>query len=836
MTQHDHKQTPPPQRNPGRAAPSRLAWVIPNATVFVSSGCIMAIELNAGRIIARHLGSSVYTWTSVIGIVLAGIALGNYLGGLLADRQSSPRTLAKMFMAASLAAILIALFDSLASDWSFLWTLSWPVRVALHVALVFFLPTAVLGMIGPVVAKMALDLGRPRGRTMGDIYSWGVVGSLFGTFLAGYYLIAALGTMGVVWAVGGTLGVMAILYWRRTWKTWAWTGVIASLAFCALADHTAAASLGRAMKLRRLVNSNVLYSTESQYSYIEVFQIKERPDVRGMYLDTLVHSQIEMANPAKFHYEYEKVYASIVLRMRRNAPRVDSLTIGGGGYVYPRYMDTRWPGSRTDVAEIDPAVTEAAMARFGLPRDTPINCFHEDGRVLVDRLLRRKQAGEPVGLYDFIFCDAVNDYNVPYQLTTIEFMRKVHGLIKPDGGYLMNMIDIYDSGLLLGSLISTMEEVFPYVYVLIEGLPIKGNEQSRNTFVIAGLNQPLDTDRLGEEYQPGGVAYSLTGAEIEVVRQKADRLVLTDDFCPVENLLAPVVTVAAQQFAVQEWWKRALSAWEENDPDRAADVLETALDRFPRNILLLTELGHTYLAINKNRRAMAAFEEAIDVAPRDDSALLGKADILLGRNRNDEALATYETLLRYHPQNMLGQFNIGVTLGKLGRFDEAIEHYKIAAQLDPAFANVHINWASALASSGKTDEAIEQYGQAIAIDENAAPGHLGLGNLYYGLGQFQPAASAFEKAIALKPDHVQAHLNLGNTYFRLGRPADAAGAYRRAVELDPADATAIFNLGNVNAALGNMAEAEACYRKALEIAPDDKDIQDRLNKAIEAQQ
>ena len=60
--------------------------LIPSATVFISSACIMILELVASRLIARHLGSSLYTWTAVIGVVLAGITIGKYLGGRIADR------------------------------------------------------------------------------------------------------------------------------------------------------------------------------------------------------------------------------------------------------------------------------------------------------------------------------------------------------------------------------------------------------------------------------------------------------------------------------------------------------------------------------------------------------------------------------------------------------------------------------------------------------------------------------------------------------------------------------------------------------------------------------
>src|SRR5947208_2457213 len=73
-----------------------------NLIVFGASVCIMVLELSASRLIAQHLGQSLYTWTSVIGVVLAGITLGNYLGGWLADRFSPRKVLAWLFLIAGL--------------------------------------------------------------------------------------------------------------------------------------------------------------------------------------------------------------------------------------------------------------------------------------------------------------------------------------------------------------------------------------------------------------------------------------------------------------------------------------------------------------------------------------------------------------------------------------------------------------------------------------------------------------------------------------------------------------------------------------------------------------
>lgn len=185
---------------------------IPCATVFISSFCIMVLELVAGRIIACFLGSSLYTWTSVIGVVLAGISIGNYIGGRLADRFRPARTLAILFAVCSAACLVTIVANNLIGSWTRLWQFNWPARILLHVSAVFLLPSTLLGTISPVVAKMALEKGLPTGRTVGDIYAWGATGSIFGTFVAGYYLIALMGTISIVYGVSAVMIVMTLLY------------------------------------------------------------------------------------------------------------------------------------------------------------------------------------------------------------------------------------------------------------------------------------------------------------------------------------------------------------------------------------------------------------------------------------------------------------------------------------------------------------------------------------------------------------------------------------------------------------------------------------------------
>src|SRR5438552_16096181 len=77
--------------------------------VFVASFCTLVIELIAGRIMAPYIGVSLYTWTSIIGVVLAGMSGGNFFGGFVADRYASRQTLSLIFIAGGIASLGILL-------------------------------------------------------------------------------------------------------------------------------------------------------------------------------------------------------------------------------------------------------------------------------------------------------------------------------------------------------------------------------------------------------------------------------------------------------------------------------------------------------------------------------------------------------------------------------------------------------------------------------------------------------------------------------------------------------------------------------------------------------
>src|SRR5512137_364405 len=104
--------------------PFRYSWFWqPNLLAFLSSACIMILELVAGRIVAPYVGVSLYTWTGIIGVVLAGISLGNYLGGRLADRWASPRFLGGIFLLSGVSSLSILAVDGLGNSMPAGWSI-----------------------------------------------------------------------------------------------------------------------------------------------------------------------------------------------------------------------------------------------------------------------------------------------------------------------------------------------------------------------------------------------------------------------------------------------------------------------------------------------------------------------------------------------------------------------------------------------------------------------------------------------------------------------------------------------------------------------------------------
>jgi spermidine synthase len=591
------------------------------ALSFVASMAFMGLEMAAGRMVTRHLGSSVYGWTSVIGVLLGGLSLGHYLGGKVADRVHSEQQASWLFLVASVFTLSILILETppnfhFVREWlgernsvlSQAITLTkiklpggasipldWWARVLLMTTLVFFLPSITMGTVSPVVAKLAVERVRKSdltGRAIGQVYAWGMVGSILGTFLAGFVLIDVLGTKGLVLILATALA-MAATTLGSVWHA-AWAGIPLGLCVLAFAPGVWFEKQGVNLGLREekgkpdITEDGIAWADESDYYYIKV---SNEPDADGqkrtLVLDNLIHGYFILNHPERLDYDYEHIYALVSKRVAqakaeadkeagRPESKLSTLFLGGGAYTYQRYMQHTYPGTAVDVAEIDPAVTNANHVALGLPRDTPIKTTWGDARQFVEKHQGDKQ-------YDLIYGDAFNDFSVPWHLTTREFNEKLARMMSPHGVYMINIIDVYESdataaekarteindkkattpaaqerikarhmarakayGGFLGAWVKTAKETFPHVAIF--GTDDNPGGGLRETFVVVASKQPIKIDDLGSRdddpqffqddrlFEPRPFAPE----HVAAIDLRSRGIVLTDDYAPVENLLAPV--------------------------------------------------------------------------------------------------------------------------------------------------------------------------------------------------------------------------------------------------------------------------------------------------------
>ncbi|MBV8079184.1 MAG: fused MFS/spermidine synthase [Actinobacteria bacterium] len=472
------------------------------------------LELVAARLIAPTLGVSLYTWTSVIGVVLGGVSLGNYLGGRLADRWPARSTLAFVYLAAAGASLVVL------AVLPFVGSLELPrsapalVQVLWVTAILFLLPSTVLGAPTPLLTRLTLDSVAETGRVVGRIQAAAALGSVLGAFATGFFFVSWFGTRHIVAGVAGVLLLLAVLAGlpRALARVWI-VGLLAAVVVASGWASRSPCTRESAYYCIRVVPGKVSFTTPSGR------RVVTEPAQQTLYLDHLVHALVDLADPTDLLYTYEQQYASVLARVVPHGGRLDAFFAGGGGFVFPRYVAHEYRGSVV-VAEIDPAVTSVARELLGLRTSPRLRVVSEDARVALERL-------PPWTRFDAVFGDAFDDYEVPYHLATREFDALVAAHLRPGGLYLVNVIDgVHDD--FLRSEVRTLRAVFPYVALVrpASGWP---PSRDRSTYVLVAAKR-----------EPARALPVVSAVDLATFMRGGRSVLLTDDHAPVDTLLAPV--------------------------------------------------------------------------------------------------------------------------------------------------------------------------------------------------------------------------------------------------------------------------------------------------------
>lgn len=423
----------------------------------------MVFELVGSRILAPYLGTSTFVWASLIGIVLGSMSAGYWLGGMLSDRRPRARVL---FVVISVTAALFVLINLLKEDvliFLMRQVINLKLNAVISSLLLFSVPSLLLGMVSPYAVKLKIQNIKSAGRTVGNLYALSTLGSIAGTFLAGFVLIPLLGNTKIIYLLALVLLATALLLLPQMKQKMQYTALVVLIL------------AGTGYAFSSFEHNPKHFDT--QYNRVFVYEYKHNPTgkkIRVLQLNNHINSGMFLSDDSLV-YEYTKYYE---LGQHFNPGFEQSLMLGGGAYSYPKRYLKKHPQAEIDVVEIDSELTAIAKKYFRLEDSPRLQIFHEDARTFINRSEKK---------YDNIYFDLVKSpYSAPYQLSTIETARRIHQLLKPEGVVIMNLISSIEgkSSRFLKSQYATYQQVFPQVF-LFPVIDPSDKELVQNIMLIA---------------------------------------------------------------------------------------------------------------------------------------------------------------------------------------------------------------------------------------------------------------------------------------------------------------------------------------------------------------
>jgi spermidine synthase len=554
---HGRAPLPAPQK-PGLG--ERFDGVAVMAAVFVSGAVLLGVEIAASRVLAPFFGNSLYVWGSLIGVVLTGLAVGYWLGGVLADRLPVTGLLLGVIGLAGLSVLAIPLVDEDVLEAVVGWDAG-PRLNPLLAAVILFGPMSVLmACVTPIAVRLRTRSLARVGRTAGRLFSVSTAGSIVGTLVTSFFLIPELGVDQLIGFAGAALfaGVLVVALSERKALAAVLAAVAtagAGVAAVSLAPETGGTLSGAAAQnwspLYRLRGAEsvldardpraaiaqpelqVVFSEDTQYHRLSVV---EDEDTRYLRFDNSLQSAMYVDDPLRTRFPYTDLFH---LSVAYNPGARDVLFIGLGAGSSEKRMLHDFPDVQLQAVEIDPVVAEVAHDYFEVPRSDPrLEIDVEDGR----RFLADDERRWDAIVIDAFFADAI-----PFHLVTREFLQLAQSRLEPGGVIVTNAIGAIEGpgSRLFRSIYRTYRTVFPTVLVHPAILPgDQGDATFRNLILVATEQAAPQRVFLAERWEEirreAPTAPDLRQAILD--RHDAfiltdDVPVLTDDYAPTDALL-----------------------------------------------------------------------------------------------------------------------------------------------------------------------------------------------------------------------------------------------------------------------------------------------------------
>ena len=468
---------------------------------FLVGAGTLATEISASRLLAPFFGASTVVWANIIGLTLAYLALGYWLGGRLADRRPEARVLGAILLVAA-AALAVTPF---AARPFLRWALhgfdavsAGSVAGSFFAALALFaVPVTALGAAAPFLVRLALDTVAEAGKVAGRLYALSTAGSLAGTFLVALVTVPWAGTQRTLVGTAACVALGAALLGSRSW-------LLAPAALVAL------------LAVPPPQIKSAIYETESPYQYIRV--VSDGHGGRELELNEGVATHSVWRPDTVLTGRYWDLFLMLPPLLPRPPERM--LVIGNAGGTMARAYGRFYPGVAIDGVELDPKLNAVARRFFGAGDNPRLRLIAADGRPYLE--LTRKR-------YDLIVVDAYRQPYVPFYLATSEFFRLAREHLRPGGAIALNVAATPGDRKLSRAIGTTLLTVFPQAW---RWRALRFND------VVFALREPVSRAELERHAAraPGEVRLLLPlfRDRLEPVRPEGEPL--TDDRAPVEWL------------------------------------------------------------------------------------------------------------------------------------------------------------------------------------------------------------------------------------------------------------------------------------------------------------
>ncbi len=521
---------------------------------FVAGAVVLSVEIAASRVLAPFFGNSLYVWGALIGVVLAGLSIGYWSGGALADALPRPWLLVAVLAAGGFSVLLVPLVDEHVLEALVDWDPG-PRLDPLFASIVLFgAPSVILAMVSPIAVRLLARSVERVGRTAGRLYAVSTAGSIVGTFATAFWLVPELGIDELFAAAAAALFATAAAFALSERLLAPSLGAAAATAAAVVAAIALAPDTGGRLSAAQARNWSPVYRLQRDRAGEEVdtaaeglklvyrketryhrLTVADDRDSRYLRFDSSFQSGMYLGQPFRTRFEYTD-YLDLGLAYNPRARRV--LFVGLGGGSAPKRMWRDFPRLQIRVAELDPVVVDVARRYFALPRSPRLRVDVQDGRRF---LATHKQR------WDVIAIDAFYSDSIPFHLTTREFLELARARLAPGGVIVVNIIGAIsgDESELFRAEYRTYRSVFSTVLVH----PVldpgdRDDEAVRNLILVATDGAAPSPGFLAErwrrlrENRPEIVDLS------KAIRDRRDAPIatdgvplLTDDYAPTDALL-----------------------------------------------------------------------------------------------------------------------------------------------------------------------------------------------------------------------------------------------------------------------------------------------------------